>query len=355
MKVLFIIDHLDIGGVQEFLANYALHIPSHQVTVASLAPGGTAKSKLVNAGANVIELGAPANFKNIFIIINYFISFIRLRSFLKEHRHEFDVIHVHLWRAFFYASLLRLYRYPNVTAALACDKRQMPASIRFFYWLMARRFRYFFVHAPARYQFGFLRLPEERLLDQPYFVTKRQLHEKANLPGDIILITAGRLIPQKGHDQAILLARRMRKITSKKVVLAVVGDGVELNRLKEYASEDGPDVIFLPATPHLDPLLACCHAFVKFALGEGVNSLVRECLCAGMLVASTLETPECESLVNEGLMVPLDRHDLDCSAQKLLDAIQSRDKHDIEHCALLAKSLWDNDSIRAFYEALDFT
>ncbi len=354
MNVLFIIDHLEIGGVQEFLVNYATCIPSHQVTVASLAFGGPVKDRLLQAGATVVELANKPHQGYLGKALAFTKSFFLLRDYLKSHRTSFDVIHIHLWRSFLYACLLRLYRYPNVTAALACDKRQLPLLVKWFYGVMARRFRYFFVHAPARHQFAFLRIPQERLLDQPYFVTPRNLELKAPLEGEVVLLSAGRLIPQKGHEAALLFTHTMREISHRDVRLVILGDGPDEQRLKALAADYRDWVVIQKATSNLDPFLARADAVIKFAVGEGVNSVVRECLHAGLLVASTLETDECRELAEKNFLIPLDRSNMQTSARALLAAISSRTPEDAARCSTFARLRWNNDAIRSFYESLDF-
>lgn len=350
LQVLFVIDNLEIGGVQEFLINYARQIPSHAVTVACLAGPGPMQAPLEEAGAAVRLLGAgPVGAGRL---AQFLRSFLGLRRLLAEEGGRFDAIHVHLWRAFAYACALRLYRLPKVTAALACTRAQMPGSVQWFYSCFARYYAHFFVHAPARREFGFLGVPEERLLDQPYFVTERDLSVRERPEADLVLLTIGRLIPQKGHDRAISFQRAVQAADPRRTVLCVLGDGPDRPRLAALADPAGDGVRLVPATLQFARHLAGADAIVKFAVGEGPNSVVRECLCAGLFVASTLETRECHELAEAGLLFPLDAADLDGSARRLLAALREFGPERAAEIRRAARTRWNNEQIRALYESL---
>lgn len=317
-KVLFVIDHLGVGGVQEFIFNYVKHSSHHEVTVVSLFGNDVYSQKIEREGGKTIFLSKLSySYQNI---LNFKV-FAHFKTFMQDHLHYFDAVHVKLFATFLYASLLKLYRYPQVSAGLDASKYQLPGALRLLYRIYANRYQKFYL--PHFYWEEYRYLDRHRLINQTYFVSKRHSLTPIQYPHQFVLLSIGRCIEQKGFEEVIELFQTLQTLSTLDVGLYIIGDGPYKNKLMQKVCEQGiRNVYFTGNILNLDDYMESAHMVIKMAKKEGPNSVVREALVSGKWVASTLETQECQNLLEQELLIPIDSHHLQDSAQLIIEHLQ---------------------------------
>ena len=140
----------------------------------------------------------------------------------------------------------------------------------------------------------------------------------------------------------------MRAVSGLNIVLGVLGDGPYDAQLKEIA---GDHVIFYPATPELDRYIAGADVIFKFASGECVNSVVRESLLVGKLLASTVETAESRLLAEAGLLLEVTAGG---DPGELLERLAGFDENESAKISDAASVHWNNQAIRDYYSMLSY-
>lgn len=115
-------------------------------------------------------------------------------------------------------------------------------------------------------------------------------------PGDLLLLSVGRLSPEKGHAhliQALSGVRRAGTVAGK-VRLALVGDGPERRPLETQAASLGVDAAFLGHQSDVWPYYFAADVFVLPSLTEGSPLALIEAMHAGctILASSVGGVPE---------------------------------------------------------------
>jgi glycosyltransferase involved in cell wall biosynthesis len=130
-----------------------------------------------------------------------------------------------------------------------------------------------------------------------------------NPPDDVpanarIVLSVSRLTPQKGIDTAI----RALSLLPDDVVLVVLGEGPERERLRELAEERlVADRVFLPGrVPDVGAWLRRAHAYVQPSRWEGFGLAVLEAMVSGLPVVATnvSSLPELVADGDTGVLVP---------------------------------------------------
>ncbi|MGE5098068.1 MAG: glycosyltransferase [Betaproteobacteria bacterium] len=327
-RILLVIDHLGVGGVQEFFLNVVRDGRElARFTVLSLFANDVYSQRLREAGAEVIFCS-----ERDYNVVNVArLSGIgRYRAYLRDNAGRFDRIHVRLFAAFLYSSLIGLYRRKGVSAGLDAGRRQLPWYVFAVFVVFARKYETFFIPAAYWDEYGALRLRPGQLAPVQYLVTDRRAAKPAALQHRRNVLTIGRCIPQKGFLEVIGLFARMSALTREDIGLFIIGDGPDRPRLEqEVASRGLRNVHCVGTVLELDPYMAAADMVIKMAFGEGINSVVRESLLAGKVVAMTLETEECREFADAGLVVPIDRAHPDAAARRLVAFLEGRERIDV--------------------------
>lgn len=348
-RVAFIIDHLGVGGVQEFLLNYCRYMRGRQhVTVVSIFGDVSYVERLQAAGAEVLVLtNRPYTYLSL-LDPRIFLAF---RRFYRDNQSSFDDIHLKLFVSFAYAAAMRLWRDPRVSAGLDANRNQLPKPIQFLFWSFAARYQRFYLNKLLWDDFATFGLRPERLLDQRYPVTRRSSETPVSFSKPYAFLTVGRGIPQKGHAEAIEFFKVLSKELDGEACLAVIGDGPAIDALIPKLDEDLKDkIIFTGNVLNFDDWLMGATGVVRLAFGEDVNSVIRESVLAGKIVATTLEGPGCEDLLERGLVVAIDRHDLSGSARILAQRVHSMTGEQLGRQRSAAAELWPEAEVFGIYE-----
>ncbi|MFL7904270.1 glycosyltransferase [Azospirillum argentinense] len=349
-RILFVIDHLGTGGIQEFILNYCRRVPQHRVIVLSLFANDLYSDALRGAGAEVVRLtdrpygyGAVLDPRQLFAF----------RAFFRSGGAGFDQIHIKMFAGFLYASLLGLYRDRRVSAGVDATSRQLPVPLRVLLFLFARFYRRFYVPSWLRDDFRYLGLKPEAYRPQNYFVTMRRSDTPHPFTARYNLLTIGRCIGQKGHLDAIRFFQRLRPALGGDAALWVVGDGPHMPALRAEVSrlslEDA--VHFTGTVGNLDDYMIACDAVLKMAHGEGHNSILREAVLLGKPVLSTLETASCHRLAEDALIVPIDRAASDGAVARAAAALTGASPDSSRRLREQAGRLWCDEAVVASYLA----
>lgn len=116
-------------------------------------------------------------------------------------------------------------------------------------------------------------------------------------PGTVRICSTGRLVPQKGFDRLIRIAKRL-KDDGRQIELWLLGQGELRPELEELIEQNGlQDTVTLwgfKANPYA--YMAACDLFVCSSLAEGYNLALAEAIIIGLPVISVKCTGPCEIL-----------------------------------------------------------
>lgn len=108
-------------------------------------------------------------------------------------------------------------------------------------------------------------------------------------PGDMVLLSVGRLSSEKGHGDLLdALSGVPDRLDGRQVRLLLVGDGPEMSRLKAQAAPLGDQVVFAGFQP--DPWAYFCLSdiFVLPSHSEGSPLVLLEAMTAGLPIVATV-------------------------------------------------------------------
>jgi glycosyltransferase involved in cell wall biosynthesis len=123
-------------------------------------------------------------------------------------------------------------------------------------------------------------------------VTLRQSDTPKLYPAKFSFLSAGRGIPQKGHAEAVALFELTRACLDGDAHLTILGEGPAVDTLRSAHPENSGDNIAFPGSvENYDDWLIGASGVIRMAIGEDTNSVIREAVLAGKLVATSLEGP----------------------------------------------------------------
>lgn len=148
-------------------------------------------------------------------------------------------------------------------------------------------------------------------------IEHRSMPEAATLQGlrtklglttdDLLLLTVGRLSPEKGHDDLFAALRALpERIAGRRVRLLIVGDGGERERLRAAAAPCGDRVVFAGYQENPWSFYHLGDVFVLPSHTEGSPLVLLEAMAAGMgIVACQVGgVPELVEHESTALLVP---------------------------------------------------
>ena len=298
MKTLQIIDSLWVGGAQKLLTVFADEMlrRGHEVEVVTLMNyemDDAIFDDLVKLGVSV-RCYPLRNLGDLVALFN-------LTRFLKFSKP--DIVHTHL-------------NYANIIGTLAARLTGIPsvaslhnASIHLF---NKRRYRTWL-------ETGMLNKFTRRTIacgytvasvQQPRFKAKTLVvipnpapilkvvnsnavidFRKTQLPygKGILLVTVGRLIPEKGYPDMIQAINQVQKQTNKEFKLVIVGSGPLLGQLREIVNEQNLEniVSFLEQRNDVSTILAASDIYISTSHFEGQSIAVMEAMAAGLPIIAT--------------------------------------------------------------------
>lgn len=347
-NVLFVLDHLGIGGVQEFILNYCKIIKKHKVTVLCLFGKDVYSTELKKEKVNIVFL---SQLNHSYFNILTFRVFFKFRNYMEDNFKKFDVIHIKFFAVFLYASLLRLYKYKHVTAGLDCGNKQLPIPLRIIYFLYARKYFKFFLPRFYWKEYKFLRLNKNKIVPTLYFTSVRKSTKPYKYSHKFNILTIGRCIKQKGFIDVLKLYIELSNLTEIDLGLYIIGDGPYRKKVEQFIQKQNIKQVYcLGNILNLEDYIESVDLIIKMAYGEGTNSVIREAMLMGKFVVSTIETPECIFLSKKKALIPIDRFNILKSAKQLAQLIKNKfNRYNKKNIKKTAKKLWDDKLVIAQY------
>ncbi len=320
LRVLYLIESLGRGGAEQSLLNTlrALDRERFEVAVCHLYPAADLGTELSALGVPVWSLGLQT-------IRDLPSGLPRLASRVRAYRPQ--ILHTHLFAANLLGRLVgRLTRVPAIMTTVHYTDHE-PGD-----WTTYSRKRHLIdfltvhpgsdriiavseaVARSTRRRLGVRRVVvipnavDVARFDPPAASSAQAVRADLGCySGEVLLLTVGRLHPQKGHRYAILALRRLEELGIN-ARLIVVGEGPLEAELQAFAETQGvaDRVRLLGSRDDVPRLLSAADVFVFPSLGEGQGLALVEAMAAGKpCVASNI--PAIAEMVTDGqtgLLVP---------------------------------------------------
>ncbi len=318
MRVLQLVDTMTVGGAQKLQLTYTRMAVAHgeEPIIVSLRAflNSPLPGQLQSAGAQVLAMPGKG-LKDI-------PRTLRLRRLLRSE--HIDVLHAHLGYAIMIGAAAGALAGVPVVATLHSTKADAKQ------WLEALALRHgakriiavgTAVAEAYKERVGKSRMvvlpnpvSEPPELAEPERVALRT--EVAGDPGRPLIVTAGRLAPDKGYEDLLSVMDEIRKIHPS-AVLAIAGIGRLQEELAACILECGlqDHVRMLGLRNDLPQILASADLYVSASLREGLPITVLEAMAAGLPVVAT-RVGDVPQLLKDGrgtLVAPGEREEL-CGA-----------------------------------------
>ena len=305
IRVLHLVDDLDVGGLERVVCQCARYLPSdrYQVAVWALGRDGPMADVIRQAGGAVRVLSLRSCYHPAVI-----------RRFIRELRAERpDIVHTH---TYFTNTLARLALWAGrCPAAHVAHVHNVYSQYRWHHrvvekGLSRRSFRIICCSAAVR---DFVCRAEgiqpEKTCVIPNGVDveafeARPAFDRGALglaEDDFVVMTVASLTAKKGHAYFVRALRRLCRINAR-IKYLVVGDGPRRETLHNLVATEGLEdhVVFLGVRSDVPALMGLADVFVLPSLTEGMPLVVMEAMAAGLPVVATNVggTPE---LVRDGL------------------------------------------------------
>lgn len=313
--ILHVIPSLSPGGAERQLVELAIYFKKQGEEVSVTYFGGSdfLKQSLENEGIRVLCFGLANN-------RSWIKAAFRIRNLVKILKP--DLLHVWLFDAIFSSRLASLlsFSFPKIVVSLQCPDYS-PDAIRYAGWpnwkvqilrvldLVSHRISREVVVPCSNYlkaeTSAHLKVAEEsqEVILNSYRELKKS-EKSIQKPDRKVLMTVGRLDPQKGHT---FLIEALSKIGTQDFLLIIVGGGPLESSLKEQARRLGLEskIQFVGVQQNIADWLQIADLFIFPSLFEGFGIALLEAMGAGLPVIASDNGPIPEITTNEcGLLVP---------------------------------------------------
>ena len=334
IRVLYLIDSLRAGGAERVLYNTVEYFRESGLPVrpeiALLYDGGYLSEELRLSGIPVHELGLRKKYA--------LAGFTKLRKLLEER--EYDLIHVHLFPASWYAAFLpvprKRWKWVYTEHSVHNRRREFPL-LRPVEAFVYRKFDRI-VAVSRNVREGLLawipglegktsvipngvKLPEKT-------VSRAEARKRLGLDVDgFLLLYAGRLEPMKGLD---VLIRALAGMKVGQFLCLIAGDGPLKERLKALAAELGlePTVRFLGFRRDVELLMDAADLLVMPSLWEGLPMVLLEAM-ARFRPAIATRVGGVPELIEDGISGWLvEPGDPDALRERILNALAHQEELD---------------------------
>ena len=323
MKILFLANHLNVGGISSYLFTLAkgLKLKGHEVYLAS--SGGQLCDKFTKAG--VVHLDVPLNTKNE-ISPKILLSFLKLKRQLKENK--IDLIHSHSRTTQVLGALLsRSWSTPHI---FTCHGFFKPRLSRRIFPCWGQAVIAISQEVAEHLEKDFNLAPDKisvinngiDLLSFGDFSLRTKVRNSLGV-GDYPLIgIIARLSDVKGH---LYLLRALAKIipSCPNVKLLIVGTGKMKVKLVAEAKFLGinQNIIFQDEASNTQEILSALDVFVMPSLQEGLGLALMEAMAQGLAVVGS-SVGGIKTLIQDShngyLVTPADTDSLSQAILKLL-------------------------------------
>jgi len=308
VNILFIANHLNVGGISSYLLTLASGLKQKGHRVYLVSSGGELEDKFIRAG--IILLKAPLNTKSE-ISPKIFFSFWKLKKIIRDLK--IDLIHSHSRTTQVLGELLgRVSAKPHIFTCHGFFKSRL--SRRFFGgW--GQKVIAISLQVKEHLVVDF-KLDEKLIsiihngIDTKNFGDfsnrdnlRRQLSEGA----DFLVGIIARLSDVKGHTYLIAAMQEVIK-NFPKTKLLIIGQGKTREVLIKETRDLGLEssIVFIPEAKDTKVLLAAMDIFVMPSLQEGLGLALMEAMAQGLAVVGS-EVGGIKTLIEDkvnGLLVP---------------------------------------------------
>ena len=323
IPVLIVIDHLHIGGAQEFVWQMCRQIPDDQIkiTVCALRSGGVYVSKLKSINVDVIEI-APSKEKRWWPLIVF-----KMSKLISKQRHL--AIHTFLENSFALCTPLAYLQKITTLHTIVAIRKQTP----FWYFPLMSIYQhmifvYLSFHPQELVRSGIqrnkIRSVEVAVNIDEFLEIERDPSQKlpniSTKPSDLLITSIARLHPDKGHEYLIRAWPRVVE-SLPNARLLIVGEGEDQQRLQTMIEQLRlTHSIYLPGyRSDIKEILQRTDIFVRPSVNEGVNLITIQAMAAGLPVIGFQTDVPKEIIVanHNGVLVPL--RDSDALANAIIN------------------------------------
>jgi L-malate glycosyltransferase len=315
IPILLVVRQLGFGGIERDVVKLALGLDRRRFTpfVATYKPYGPRYDELRAAGVPVLSLELDS-----FASSQALSAARRFRSFIRENR--IRVVHAFDPSSVFAVPLARLFGVPVVVSSQlgsrALHDPKTRKQLKIADWLsdsIVVNCEALRTHLADEHN-----VPRERIelcyngVDTREFYPDREARIREVADASLLIGTACVLRPEKAIHLLLSAFARVKhnKVGAK---LLIIGDGPELQRLKQLSAELalGGDCVFVPAAAKVAPLLRSMDIFVSSSRSEAFSNSILEAMACGCAVIGSRVggTPELIGDDERGLLFTSDRVD----------------------------------------------
>ena len=278
MKILFAANHLNIGGITNYILTLGRALAARGIESIVVSSGGGMEPEFAKSGIKFIKVDFRTKSE---LSPRVLFGALALSRIAREE--GIDIIHAHT-------------RVTQVAVALAARITAVPYVVTCHGFFKRRLGRALFgcwgartiaISSPVKESLiNDFRLDPRRIalihngIDVERFSRDRRVPE--GLRGDFVIGTIGRLSPVKGQR---FLIEAIAKISSVKgdIRCVIIGDGPEENNLKKLARDLKIDdrIIFFKSDPDTAKYLAMMDIFAFPSVKEGLGLALLEAMAAG--------------------------------------------------------------------------
>ena len=289
MRILFITNHLNVGGISSYLLTLTggLIQKGHQVYLAS--SGGELEDKFIQAGITLVKV--PLKTKNE-LSLKIIVSFWQLRKMARKF--NIDLIHSHSRTSQVLADLLgRALAKPHV---FTCHGFFKPKIFRRIFACWGQRVIAISQQVKEHLIADF-KLDESKIsvvhngIDTKNFgdfAFGDRMRKDLGINDALLVGIIARLSDVKGH---IYLIRAMQKVVKifPTAKLLIIGEGKMKNALIKEAEGLAikQNVLFIPRATNTTEILAAMDIFVMPSLQEGLGLALMEAMAQGIAVVGS--------------------------------------------------------------------
>jgi len=369
VNVLHVIQTLDIGGAELVVVNLVKRLsPSFRSTICCLKRSGAAANRIENQNVEVIEVGMREG--------NDYTVPIKLARILKER--QIDIVHSHSWGVFCESTLAaclartpvrihtahgRTYQYPStrrfrtLRSALRHRVERFLASRVDIVTAVSDSVRGDILETIGIPAGKIIVLPNgvdiPRVSQEQVEARRREINLKKD---EILLLTVGRLAPEKNIEWLLSCLPQIRQRVDHTVRLVIVGDGPRKAQIERMISASSltDDVVLLGQRDDVLEWMALADVFVLPSSYEGTSLALLEAMASGLSVVATNVGGNAEVLRNgeTGILVEQNSDNALVSAlsrllsdNRLRARLGSKAKSDI-------RNRYSNDAMIRSYEHL---
>lgn len=316
MKILQIIDSLMVGGAQRLLVVFSEEMlkRGHLVEVATLL-----KRRIESPILTELEMLKIPIYHFPLFNLGDFISCIKMARFIKANQP--DIVHTQLNYANIVGSLAAGISKIPCVASLHNSSSHLFCDHHYRTWLetwmlknisrqiIACGFTVAHVQQP-RFKSKILKvIPNPVPILSPLDSEKVQEFRRSQLDGgkEFLLVSVGRLIPEKGYPDLIRAMRIIKTHSNRKIRLVIAGDGPLLEQLRVMAAELGLAEIvqFLGQRSDIPIILAASDLYISSSHYEGQSLAVLEAMAAGLpLVVTDVGDNARVVSADRGILIP---------------------------------------------------